>query len=341
MRKSLSSTKLNYIFTNYNIFNKKTREFSFQKSNSDKNNYYIEDKNSLISTKHFLQSILNFIKKSQTKILSMKLNNKKNETKVILINLIKDLSNNLKAKENNRKELEKIVRNKKDYLNREMFGKCYFFDNNKRICKRNINENQIDKFHNLNVELKNLKLLNFKIENQISSINDEFGLKLFSSCYLKNVGFMKEINREKKCELKEDIIKVDNIFQKNKIDYRKKLSEMVIEKNLQDEEIKSLSDKISLIKRNMNLNEKKVYKKYINSNEIIPELPSDFSNSNELNINDCKNLKIMSSINNHEFQNNINININIININIAKESKENEDNKHLRKRKFKSLIYSV
>jgi hypothetical protein len=56
----------------------------------------------------------------------------------------------------------------------------------------------------------------------------------------------------------------------------------------------------------MNLNEKKVYKKYINSNEIIPELPSDFSNSNELNINDCKNLKIMSSINNHEFQNNIN-----------------------------------
>ena len=87
MRKSLSSTKLNYIFTNYNIFNKKTREFSFQKSNSDKNNYYIEDKNSLISTKHFLQSILNFIKKSQTKILSMKLNNKKNETKVILINL--------------------------------------------------------------------------------------------------------------------------------------------------------------------------------------------------------------------------------------------------------------
>jgi hypothetical protein len=247
MRKSLSSTKLNYIFTNYNIFNKKTREFSFQKSNSDKNNYYIEDKNSLISTKHFLQSILNFIKKSQTKILSMKLNNKKNETKVILINLIKDLSNNLKAKENNRKELEKIVRNKKDYLNREMFGKCYFFDNNKRICKRNINENQIDKFHNLNVELKNLKLLNFKIENQISSINDEFGLKLFSSCYLKNVGFMKEINREKKCELKEDIIKVDNIFQKNKIDYRKKLSELVIEKNLQDEEIKSLSDKISLI----------------------------------------------------------------------------------------------
>jgi hypothetical protein len=193
-----------------------------------------------------------------------------------------------------------------------MFGKCYFFDNNKRICKRNINENQIDKFHNLNVELKNLKLLNFKIENQISSINDEFGLKLFSSCYLKNVGFMKEINREKKCELKEDIIKVDNIFQKNKIDYRKKLSEMVIEKNLQDEEIKSLSDKISLIKRNMNLNEKKVYKKYINSNEIIPELPSDFSNSNELNINDCKNLKIMSSINNHEFQNNINININNI-----------------------------
>ena len=47
MRKSLSSTKLNYIFTNYNIFNKKTREFSFQKSNSDKNNYYIEDKNLL------------------------------------------------------------------------------------------------------------------------------------------------------------------------------------------------------------------------------------------------------------------------------------------------------
>ena len=238
MRKSLSSTKLNYIFTNYNLFNKKTRDFSFQKSNSDKNNYYIEEKNSIISTKHSLELILNIIKKSQTKILSMKLDNKKYETKLILINLIKDLSNNLKSKENIRKEYEKMVKNKKDNLNREMFGKFYIFDNNKKIYKRNINEKD-DKFHNLNVELKNLKLLNFKIENQISSINDEFGLKLFTSCYLKNVGFMKEINREKKCELKEDIIKVDNILQKNKIDYRKKLSEMIIEKNLQDEEIKS------------------------------------------------------------------------------------------------------
>ena len=114
MRKSLSSTKLNYIFTNYNLFNKKTRDFSFQKSNSDKNNYYIEEKNSIISTKHSLELILNIIKKSQTKILSMKLDNKKNETKLILINLIKDLSNNLKSKENIRKEYEKMVRNKKD-----------------------------------------------------------------------------------------------------------------------------------------------------------------------------------------------------------------------------------
>ena len=343
MRKSLSSTKLNHILVNYNLFNKKARQFSFQKSNSDKNNYYIEEKNSLISTKHFLQSILNIIKKSQTKILSLKLDNKKMETKLILINLIKDLSNNLKSKENNRKEFEKIVRNKKDNLMKEMFGKYYFFDNNKKIYQRNTFENEIDKFHNLNVELNNLKLLNFKIENQISSINDEFGLKLFTSCYLKNVGFMKEINREKKCELKEDIIKIDNILQKNKIDFRKKLSEMVIEKNLQDEEIKSLSEKIFLFKRNFNLNEKKAYKKYINSNEIIPELSSDFSNSNELNINDYKNIKIVSLKNNHEFQNNNNNIININNIinNITKEKLENEGNKHLRKRKFKSLIYNV
>jgi len=83
MRRSLSSKKLNYIFTNYKLFNKKTREFSFQKSNSDKNNYYIEEKKSLISTKNFLELILNIIKKSQIKFLSLKLDNKKIETKII------------------------------------------------------------------------------------------------------------------------------------------------------------------------------------------------------------------------------------------------------------------
>ena len=344
MRKSLSSTKLNYIFTNYNLFNKKTRDLSFEKSNSDKINYYVEDKSFLISTKHFLESILNNIKKSQTKILSLKLDNKISETKIILTNLIKDLSTNLKTKENNRKELEKIVRNKKDYLNREMFGKDFFFENNKKKNKRKINENESDKFHCLNVELKNLKLLNFKIENQISSINEEFDFKLFMCTYLKNVGFMIGSHREKKCEYKEDILKVDNILQKNRIDYRKKLSEMIIEKNLHYEEIISLSEKIALVKRNIYLNDKKAYKEYINSNEIIPELPSDFSNSNESNINDSKNLKIMSLIKKDElkynFNNIININ-NIIKINITKEKLENEDNKLLRKRKLKNSIYNV
>jgi ABC-type uncharacterized transport system ATPase subunit len=76
-----------------------------------------EESPSLLSKKKFLQSVLAIVKKSQIGILSSKTNNKKNQIKDILTNLVKELSNNLKEKENIRMKLMKAF-----YSNKKIMG---------------------------------------------------------------------------------------------------------------------------------------------------------------------------------------------------------------------------
>ena len=207
-----------------------------------------------------------------------------------------------------------------------MFGKQIFLKNNNINKLEEIKENEevdvekenekekVNAFHNLNVELKQLKILNFNIENQISVIDDEFELKLFTYNYLKNVKFMKEINREKKCEHKEDIKDAGNILHNTLVNNRKQFTQLVSKKNIQNEEIINLVNKINSIEKNIYYSAKKGSKRYIDSNEVIPELSNDYTKQNNFITNESQNIN-MIVINNMEYKNQINNIINIGNIN--------------------------
>lgn len=352
MRRCVSSTKLD-LRSSYNNLFPKRRKLSFHSSYSDKIQYMPKDKPSLLSKKKFLESVLTIIKKSQIEILSSKTNNKKTQIKNILTTLVNSLSNNLKEKDNIRMKFENKIKHKKDTMYREMFGKKIFIKSNKfnkleeikedsHFDDENENENEKTKaFHNLNVELEQLKFLNFNIENQISVINDEFALKLFAYNYLKNVKFMKEINREKKCKHKEDIKDAGNILHNTLINNRRIFTQLVSKKNIQNEEIINLANKIESIEKNIYYSEKKGSKRYINSNEVIPELSNDYSRQNNFMTNESQNIANMIVINNMEYKNQINnININnIFNIQIfnnkinIEEEKNDEDVGDLKLRK--------
>lgn len=324
MRRCVSSAKIDLRSSYNNLFTKR-RKLSFHSSNSDKIQYTKEEMPSLLSKKKYYESLLSIIKKSQIEILSSKTNNKKKHIKYILKDLVKELSNNLKEKDNIRMKLEKKIKNKRDIMYKEMFGKQFFVkcNNIKKIEEIKVdvddeNENEQGKanaFHSLNTELKQLKFLNFNIENQISVINDELGLKLFTYNYLKNVKFMKEINREKKCQQKEDIKVAGNILHNSLVNNRKRFTQLVSKKNIQNEEIINLANKIESIEKNIYCSAKKGSNRYIDSNEIIPELSNDFTRQNNFLTNESQNIKNMIVINNIEYKNQINNIINISNIN--------------------------
>ena len=302
---SLSSSKIEIFNSIYKSKNKRKRNFSFNSSHSPIIEYKPKDKNFFLLKKDILISLLNNVKNSQIRFLSNKANDKKNLSKKILNNLIKGLTDNLREKENIRKEIEDNNIISKDFLYKEIFEKVI----NNKFEDKNISKNeQMTKLHNMNVELRHLKILNFMIENQIKSINNEIRLKIFEYKYLKNVGFMKEINREKKCEHKNDIIETSKLLNQQLNRSRRKFVDLVCRKNIQNEEIISVTKNIESIKKKIFFSNKKGTKRYIDSNEVIPELSND--NSKQYNFSENKNQinNIISIINNNKI-----ININILN----------------------------
>jgi hypothetical protein len=326
MRRCVSSVKQD-LRSSYNSLFTKRRKLTFNSSFSDKIQCMQEESPSLLSKKKFLQSVLAIVKKSQIGILSSKTNNKKNQIKDLLTNLVKELSNNLKEKESIRMKLENKIKHKKETMYKEMFGKHFFWKSNNvnKLEETKENEEVYDEkenknekanaFHSLNAELKYLKFLNFNIENQISVIDDEFGLKLFTYNYLKNVKFMKEINREKKCKHKEDIKEAGNILHNKLVHNRKQFTQLVSKKNIQNEEIINLVNKINSIEKNIYYSAKRGSKRYIDSNDVIPEISYDYTRQNNFLTNESQNIKNMIVINNMEYQNQISNIINISNIN--------------------------
>ena len=330
MRHCVSSSKNELFKSTYHMSIKRKRNFSFNSSNSEIIQYKPKDKNFFLTKKDILISVLNIIKISQIRFLSAKSKDKKILSKQILNNLIKELTDYLREKENIKKELEDDIKIRKDFLYKEIFGKNI---SNKFDDKKIGKNKQMNKLHNMNAELKYLKTLNFIIENQINSLNDDFMLKIFTYNYLKNVKFMKEINREKKCEHKNDILEAGNLLHQQLLNNRKKFINLVSRKNFQNEEIISTSNKIESIEKSIYFSGKKGSKKYIESNEVIPELSNDYSKQYNFSTIETKNKNNMLLINNIEYQNQINniISINninnIININIINDEYKYDNEK--------------
>jgi len=130
-----------------------------------------------LTHKSFLQKILNVIKNIQIELLSQVSTRKKNNqfSNKTIINLLKDLKIELSAtlKENiqNESEIEHDTKIIKKDLAKKIFGQN---EKNNKVKKHE--NKKPSNYQKLNLELSELKILNFKIENEIEYINTKISI---------------------------------------------------------------------------------------------------------------------------------------------------------------------
>ena len=244
----------------------------------ERNNSYsllINDNNSindssLISRKSFLETILNQIKSSQYHFLLNK--QKASDVKEYLKQMKNDLQNLEKEKQIKIKNIkeEKRIKNKETHnklhnksKNKSNHYNC--FDDIKSF-QHNIKDIKIDYI----IEIEQLKILSFKIENEISQVDLEFKKKISSILGLK----IARLYQEEDLELTTQNKKVKSIathLMKEKLGKLKKILIYKIKTNLKiNEKENKLLDKIKKIKLNKEITKNK-YKQYLLTNNTIFE----------------------------------------------------------------------
>lgn len=172
----------------------------------------------LLSHKSFLEIILNRIKICQNDLLTNNLSQK--NLKTYLMDLKSDLSNLESDKKLGIKCIEKEIKNKKVKLQNQLYiqsnainNKCnniFSIGNIKYFNKNNKNE-EIDYFN----EIEQLKILSFKIENEINKIDFEFTKKINIILSLRIVRLYQEEPFEITAQGKKHKTKVTNLMKNN------------------------------------------------------------------------------------------------------------------------------
>ena len=205
----------------------------------------------------------------------------------VLFNLIKSFQNDYFSK---RKEINKIKYSKKmitslmndlslmktekekqfDYL------KIKKENNKKRIQDILFSENQTKKVNNIEIndilhfsyvnKKKELKLINFQIENEIQKTKFIIEQKNEMYLYLKAIPFILDTNQEKFCNINyENLENISGILKDYRTSIKNKFISIVKDKIQIESEINALKEKI----KNTNLNSNN--KKYVETEEIIYE----------------------------------------------------------------------
>ena len=235
----------------------------------------------LFTNKSRKELLLSQIKETQISLLPIKnktsliisKNKKIKILKNILYQLKQNLSSMLKEKQLNANVLENKLNNIKKKLQKKIFSK--------EKMEINYGKNELSK----------LKILNFKIENEIEKINYEINNKEDTNKYLKILNIMPEDNREIFYTQKKTSKEIDQIFYNKNMEEKEKINQIVIKKNLQNSMIDQYQKEINKIKQMIELN------KIINPSDIIFEdsLENKFINSFSNYYN--------SSINNNKYNN--------------------------------------
>lgn len=311
-------------------------------NNSTELNSFSKKEEFLFSHKSSLETLLSIIKNVQITFLSNISKNNKNYNNKKLKEIIIELRENLLTMYNQQKAkssfLESQSTKKKIFIQNKIF----------EISKKN------EIFQNLKTELEQLRILNFKAENDIKLIQN-LAMKNFSiNEYLKkNISKYyeeKEINclKPKFHSIITRILNGENIETKNYFKY------VVSRKQHQDDQIRFLLKRIEQLKSFI-YNKQNGYNNYIFAEDIIPEDSKEYSQSMNINnINKTLNKIIMNknrnnilNIENDEFssensslsikKNNegknlnkfINLNMNInLNFNFDKKYTITDDNKY-------------
>ena len=239
----------------------------------------------LFNQKTFLEIILSFIKNVQVDYLNNNtLNeNKDNSNNSIQLNnaskiktVLKELKENLleikKEKDKNIELLIKQTEQKKDILRKTIFNTVY--------TKRSIsNYNYINLKHETlitennenyyNKETPELKLLNFKVENEIIKVDNLTQRVQLLIQYYKTPHKIEDHRTEIINESKKNEETINEILHDKVVEQRENFMDEVNQKSIQDLTISSLHSQIIRYRNEMNDVHKSL--KYVNTQEVITE----------------------------------------------------------------------
>lgn len=266
----------------------------FHEKEQNKNAIY-DNSISLLKHKVFLEKLLHLIKISQIDYLSQissnsnKSNvntnndtdtdtnnnndNPKNKIKIIkniLSNLQKDLITTLKDNTNSKAKMQNKTTNIKSSLIKSIFEASGHPENSnldsnslnespKTISKKNI-INYNENYYKYNVELPHLKMLNFKIVNQLSYINSLIKVKMQG---IKRLYIF--------CDNQNDISDASNYLHQNLINARNDFKLMVKKKEVQNRNLLILNSQINSLREEVANLGKKSSNEYINTSQVINE----------------------------------------------------------------------
>ena len=300
----------------------------------------------LFGQKSFLEIILGLIKKAQVEYLSndysKSSNTNNNNNKISLIkNILVDLIQSLKEikvekdkkidlfqkqKEQREKDLKKLIFS--TVLSKRSVSNSNYINTNYETLITENNENDYNK------ETPQLKLLNFKVENEIIKVENLAKRQLFIIQYYKTPHLIHEHRTEIICDDKKSTESMNVLLHQKLISQREKFIETVNMKSLQDMRISSIQSQTMGYKNALKDISKSF--KYVSTQEIITEENKSYMdtiNEDEKdenvsnddvnidiknnNVNSLKNLKLID-MNDVEKLLKLNMNINV-NINYNKQ----------------------
>jgi hypothetical protein len=312
MNKNYSNLKPNNCF-NDNIFLSKINVGNEESKNE---NVIYDNSISLLKHKVFLEKIMHLIKLSQMEYLSkISSNQKDNENKAknnhnsimiiknILLNLKKDLMITLIENTENKAILQNLMNNKKSYLVNNLFG--FEKENNrevkpctqkKKTLTKSVNNRVKSRCNDeiYNVELPHLKLMNFKIANQLEYMSIIIKLKS------QNLSRLYDSGNLVFCDNQNDINKASEYLHNNLIMVRNRFKSVVKKKDIQNRGIIFLIKKVNDLKEDIELSYKKGSNDYINTSQIINEESKE--NYTKTNVCTMENYKDSLKNNNNDFE---------------------------------------
>ena len=228
---------------------------------------------SRLKHKIFLEKILHIIKITQIEFLSQISAHKKDNkfSYKIIKNILQELKNELDStfKDNiqNKTNIESTTNKNKSDLIKNIFGKVKK-DNNLKIKN---NKNQIINYKYC-VELPNLKLLNFKIENQLTYM--DIKIKLLSPNLFNNKNTSKYVYLF--LDGKNDTTQAYNFLHDNLIYIREAFKLIVKNKELQNNRLLQMNAAVNILKEECHLIKKNFQNEYINTSQIINEESKEY-----------------------------------------------------------------
>jgi len=241
---------------------------------------------SRLKHKIFLEKILHIIKITQIEFLSQISAHKKNNkfSYKIIKNILQELKNELDStfKDNiqNKTNIESTTNKNKSDLIKNIFGKVKK-DNNLKIKN---NKNQIINYK-YSVELPNLKLLNFKIENQLTYM--DIKIKLLSPNLFNNKDTFKYVYLF--LDSKNDTTQAYNFLHDNLIYIREAFKLIVKNKELQNNRLLQMNAAVNILKEECHLIKKNFQNEYINTSQIINEESKEYITKTGVCTNEISN----------------------------------------------------